>query len=262
MSNLLSAASKKRVCIFLAILFCICLLAVIFTDKADIGSFSFSPSNQVPSDSPSNKRFSSAAVSESATLSVEYNKGSCVEFGRYPQNSINNPEPIEWLVLDNDGHTALLVSKYGLDCKPFHKEYKGVSWYSCDLRKWLNSVFLETAFNDIEKQHIAYNTILTEDNPAWGTKGCGPSRDKLFCLSIDEVNKFFPLQDSRKCLVTSYAISHNAWNDDAGFCWFWLRSPGRSEDRAASVDFKGAIYNCGDVDSSDFVVRPALRIIL
>ena len=130
------------------------------------------------------------------------------------------------------------------------------------MRKWLNSDFLETAFSDTEKQRIADDTIYTNDNPVWGTKGCGPSRDKVFCLSVDEVNKYFPLQDGRKCLPTSYAVSHHVWSNDEGYCWVWLRSPGRSADRAASVDCGGAIYNSSDIDSGDFAVRPAIRIIM
>lgn len=154
--------------------------------------------------------------------------GSYVTFGRYPQGEGENPapEPIEWLVLANDGKTALLLSKYGLDCQPFHHEFKETNWRDCDLRKWLNNDFLNSAFSDQEQQRIA-ESVIYEIKPVYG-KGCGKTRDKLFCLSIYEAYKYFgkvkhyrnSLRDlfddavsgnrERACKPTAYAMSKGA----------------------------------------------------
>lgn len=217
--------------------------------------------------------------------------GSYVTFGRYPQGAGDNPapEPIEWLVLENNGKTALLLSKYGLDCQPFHHENKEKNWCDCDLRKWLNKEFFNSAFSDDERQRIT-ESVIFEDNPVYG-KNCGKTRDKLFCLSVEECYKYFGkvkqyrncvFDDAvsgnreRACKATAYAMSKGAAqgkeiSQDAGEktewwfdnCAYWLRSPGMCTEDASIVDYSGYVDIDGDnVTSDDYAVRPALRIIL
>lgn len=220
---------------------------------------------------------------------ASYEVGSYVKIGRYPQFSKDDPEPIEWLVLDNDGKEALLLSRFGLDRKPFHNEKVDISWRDCDLRKWLNSEFLDKAFTDDEKRWIAdSNTGNAKDE----------TLDKVFCLSLDEAYKYFgnvtdnmgckekwhsDIQDAdwwvnreRSCPPTAFAISHGAvqgkniskkkvkikspewWIDN---CGYWLRSPGAKANRAAYVTFSGAAGKDGaPVTAGIFAVRPALRV--
>ena len=51
--------------------------------------------------------------------------GSIVAFGRYEQdgNEENGPEEIEWVVLDVQDGKVLLLSKYGLEVKPYNTEH-------------------------------------------------------------------------------------------------------------------------------------------
>ena len=79
---------------------------------------------------------------------------SIVKFGHYEQdgNKSNGAEEIEWLVLDNNGREATLISKYCLDTKQFNDEYIEVTWETCTLRTWLNNDFLENAFSTIEQE--------------------------------------------------------------------------------------------------------------
>ena len=206
---------------------------------------------------------SGLAVLPSQPTRPSYQVGSYVTFGRYPQNNGDKPEPIEWQVLENDGKTVLLLAKYGLDCQPFHHEWVDVGWDNCDLRKWLNREFFNKAFNADEQKQIADSRIYTGNNPDYGTSGCGETQDKVFCLSIEEANKYFASDNARKCQPTAYAVSRNAYKDsDTGYCWFWLRSPGNDADLAACVDIFGAVYSGGYVNDGFFAVRPALRIIL
>ena len=46
--------------------------------------------------------------------------GSVVTFGRYEQDNdlSNGPEPIEWTVLDVRDGKSLLISRFGLECRP------------------------------------------------------------------------------------------------------------------------------------------------
>ena len=48
--------------------------------------------------------------------------GDIISYGSYEQDAdeSNGKEPIEWLVLDVDGDKALMISKYGLDAKPYN----------------------------------------------------------------------------------------------------------------------------------------------
>ncbi|MCR5661146.1 MAG: DUF6273 domain-containing protein [bacterium] len=237
---------------------------------------------------------------EGTNLSMSLNVGEHVLFGNYPQSDADTPEPIEWLVLDNDGETALLLSKYGLDCIYFNFLNVGVTWRDCGLREWLNSFFLRRAFSEKEQSRIAQSVIYTSDNPEYGTKGGGETSDRIFCLSVEDAYKYFGntaenygcaekwfseaavvdlwICRERACQATAYAVSHGAWigANDSFFrkrtrewwfdnCWFWLRSPGHCCDSclgyAISVNPYGSIHIWGDfVDSNGIAVRPALRI--
>ncbi|MCR5660818.1 MAG: DUF6273 domain-containing protein [bacterium] len=225
----------------------------------------------------------------------DYSKGKTVLWGRYPQQS-EKPEPIEWLVLDNDGKQALLISKFGLDCMPFNNVKSGKAWRDSDLRAWLNDDFLKKAFTVREVRRIAESEIDTPGNPEFGTEGCGKTIDRIFCLSIDEANKYFGADSeeeskalgkikanrSRACLPTALAMSrgaktvsankelrdalgiisdqHEWWFDN---CVFWLRSPGHDAYYAARVDDIGTVCSRGlSVYGDSYAVRPALRIKL
>ena len=201
-----------------------------------------------------------------------YEVGTYVTFGRYPQNNGDVPEPIEWLVLENEGNTMLMVSKYALDSKRYHHK-NNISWRDSDLRKWLNGdnedCFLQRAFNAEERERIADSIIYTYNNPDYGTEGCGETHDKVFCLSIEEARKkdYFANNSTRRCEATNYAISNGTLidddNDNYRSCLFWLRSPGCIAEEAAVVDLVGAVCASGHfmVDPT-FAVRPALRIKL
>lgn len=59
-----------------------------------------------------------------AGYAEETRVGDTVIFGQYEQdgNLDNGSEPIAWQVLDVQGGKALLMSRYALDCLPFHDE--------------------------------------------------------------------------------------------------------------------------------------------
>ena len=88
--------------------------------------------------------------------------GDIVTFGRYPQTAEGTDQtPIEWIVLDYDEkeNKALLLSKYGLDVKPYNTEWTGITWEKCTLRTWLNGEFLNKAFSAGEQSAI----LMTAD---------------------------------------------------------------------------------------------------
>ena len=110
-----------------------------------------------------------------------------VQLGQYPQNDISGKtkEPIDWIILETRENEALLLSEHILDCKSYNYEFKDITWEECDLRKWLNNDFYNTAFDVNEQNLILEKDIVNEDNKEYGTKGGNVTRDKVFCLSID-----------------------------------------------------------------------------
>ena len=66
-----------------------------------------------------------------AGYAEETRVGDTVMFGQYEQdgNLDNGSEPIAWQVLpDAQGGKALLMSRYALDCLPFHDEKTDAAW--------------------------------------------------------------------------------------------------------------------------------------
>lgn len=196
---------------------------------------------------------------DNITLSIK-----TVEFGNYYKSSDGIKEPIEWIVLDMQDNKLLLISKEAIDYKSYHESYTEVTWEKCSLRKWLNGRFLNSAFTHDEQSKIAVTTVTADKNPSFDTPPGNNTTDKIFLLSIPEVNKYFSSDSTRQCQATEYAKVQGAYMDsDNGFCWWWLRSPGQVSNDAAYVDHDGYVDNYGfNVDIGDIAVRPALWINL
>ena len=193
--------------------------------------------------------------------------GDYVTFGTYEQDNKtgNGAEAIEWQVLDKKDGKVLLLSKYALDCKPYHEESADVTWETCTLRSWLNEDFYKTAFTSAEQKYIAETYVMNEDNPDYGTDGGNNTYDNVFLLSIDEVTTYFDEDPARRAQVTEYAKAQGGWYSESdnyyGNGWWWLRLPGLDGYNAAFVSRYGNVYCPGDnVGRSDTVVRPALWV--
>ena len=188
-------------------------------------------------------------------------KGDIIKFGNYPQDINGSKSPIEWLVLDVKGNEALLISRYGLDCKQYHHNYTDITWEDCDLRKWLNNDFIKSAFSEEEAKKIKVSELKNEDNPEYRTRGGNNTKDRIFCLSINEAEHYFGSDNDRQCKPTAYARKQGAFVDN-DCCYWWLRSPGIGQNCATGVLTGGALYLSGGSVNIDLgAVRPALRII-
>ena len=198
-------------------------------------------------------------------------------FGYYEQDAdlSNGPEPIEWLVLEYDAanNRALLLSRYGLDAKPYNKKSRGITCENCSLCAWLNNDFMNKAFNSTDREVILTMKVDNSSEQGysgWGGNGGNNTQDKVFLLSFAEVHKYLGVNNTespRRVAPTAYAINQGASTDfyktadgqAAG--WWWLRSPGGFQDTAAHVDNAGAL-NIGRVDLDGGCVRPALWVNL
>lgn len=189
--------------------------------------------------------------------------GNYIKFGEYEQdnNTANGKEDIEWLVLEVKDGKALVISKYALDCKPYNTISTDVTWETCTLRKWLSNDFLGSAFSAKEKAMIPTVTISADKNPDYSTNPGNATQDQVFLLSITEVNKYFSSDSARQCKPTKYAVANGAYVNSN--CWWWLRSPGDTQNYAAHVSSGGSVLCAGDyVNTGNDAVRPALWIDL
>ena len=170
--------------------------------------------------------------------------GDVLRFGTY------NDETIEWLVLDKKENKALMISKYVLFLEKYNDEDSRVTWENCTLRSYLNNDFYNTAFSEEEKRLITNSKIENPDNPEYGTEGGNDTEDYIFLLSIGEAKKYFKTRDDR---VAYYGESSWYW---------WLRSPGDSQDFVACVNSDGSVDSSGFFVYYDGGVRPALWLDL
>lgn len=134
--------------------------------------------------------------------------GDIVTFGKYEQNgsAADGAEPIEWIVLGEQDGKLLLVSRYIL----FKDTSNGREWGTNSLRKSLNSGFYSAAFLPEEQSRICETSL---ESPFQSL----PVSDKIFLLSEEEVEKYLPNDDSRKC---GFQFQHSTGDSSA----WWLRS--------------------------------------
>ncbi len=200
----------------------------------------------------------------------EQNKNS-LYFGSYYQDETGKAkEKIAWLILEKKGNKALIISKYALDCQPYNKSFTDVTWEKCTLRTWLNGTFLNNAFSAEEQKKITTTNVSADKNPEHDTNSGRATKDKIFLLSINEAEKYFTNDESRRCAPTAYAKSQGAYTKEdyktasgEAACWWWLRSPGYSQLAAALVDCAGSVsFDGNGVGINYDAVRPALWITL
>lgn len=216
------------------------------------------------------------AISAEIMLDTKFTVGNYVTFGTYPQTALGNDQtPIEWLVLARDGRQALLISRYGLDAKPYNTKLSSTTWGKCTLRTWLNDTFLNKAFSSTEQTAILTTDVDNSRQQCYS--GWNPSRendtkDKVFLLSYAEANKYFGIQyvgtnvASQKARVAPtayiegkiYTYNESKTIDGQNAGTWWLRSPGKKS-LDASVTTASGMFNSSDVNLVE-IVRPALWV--
>lgn len=209
------------------------------------------------------KLYRKDSVQKSIEALADADIGDIISFGGYEQdgNTDNGQEEISWLVLDKKDGKILVISRYGLDWQPYNKTKEDVTWEDCTLRQWLNDEFLNTAFFEEEQERIARVTVAADENPSYSSDPGKATKDKVFLLSIEEAEKYFDSDAERVCHVTEYAKT--AVVNNAGACWWWLRSPGSSQTEAAEVMVDGGVRESGYcVNYMRNCIRPAMWITL
>lgn len=183
--------------------------------------------------------------------------GDSIALGKYPQNTFGDKADIYWRVLDVTQGRALLISEKILFGHPYNDTQTDVTWAQSSLRSYLNNTFIKETFNSTEAALIVESQLINDDNNSDDTSGGDDTRDKVFCLSLREVNKYFPTDEERKCEVTLYAQSQVAAYNRIG-SW-WLRSPGYNQDYAAIVTTAGGIRVHSTFLGSEITGKPVTK---
>lgn len=166
--------------------------------------------------------------------------GDKIEFGTY-----------EWRVLDMEDSAALIITEDIVELRAYHNKSGDITWADCELRKYLNGEFFNN-FTEKDKIKIIPTAVVNCDNPWFGTIGGDDTIDKIFLLSIEEVvckyfgdssenlripngkyKYWFTRKDTNNFRRISAYLGH-VW-------WWWLRSPGRKQVKAAYVHGDGNI---------------------
>ena len=187
--------------------------------------------------------------------------GDTITFGKYEQDNdpSNGKEDIEWIVLAKEGDKALIISKYALDCQQYHLVWGDITWETCFLREWLNGTFLNTAFSADEQNRICNSIVTADKSPGYSVFAGNNTTDKVFLLSVTEVDRYFNSVEARKCVSTDYAIAQGVQTNSKTYCFWWLRSSSDSSGRAAVVG-SGGLISDHVIRTGDAAVRPAMWI--
>lgn len=191
-------------------------------------------------------------------------EGDEVTFGKYHYHNGVAKYGIEWVVLEADDESVLLISKYVLDVKKYNYKHTSVTWETSDLRAYLNGEFLAAAFDASEQKQIMTVRLENPDVPSQGTLGGEDTEDRVFILSNVEAEKYLVGNDYAYGIPTPYVNSVGVYLDEegnTGRCWYWLRSPGSSQSNVSKIDYDGTVnYRGTMVDYSKYGVRPAIRV--
>lgn len=142
-----------------------------------------------------------------------------INFGKYPQDKAGKKmSDISWRVLTEQDGYALIMSELVIDHLQF-SEKGDSSWKSSDLRAWLNDSFLNIAFDENEKMKIE------EVQPG----------EKVFLLSVDEIEEYLPKFEDRKAKYTEYsrkkASEHYGKSIREPYAFWWLRTQNENDKR-------------------------------
>lgn len=105
---------------------------------------------------------------------------------------------IWWEVIAVDGDRALVTSRNSVDWKLFNEQYENVTWETSTLRNWLNDTFYNSTFNSEEQSKIFTTTVENPDNPDSGVDGGNNTEDRLFLLSVYEVEEYYECEAFRE----------------------------------------------------------------
>lgn len=96
---------------------------------------------------------------ESKSVVQDVNALGTIKFGSYAFAGFGHGgDPIEWIVLEKNGTSAILLSKYILGVTEYNETGDPVAYAGTKISQWVNKFYL-SAFTDSERAMIANTTI-------------------------------------------------------------------------------------------------------
>ncbi len=168
------------------------------------------------------------------------------------QERIVNTEPRDLVKFGNkvcsllgvDDGKALMLLDNAISDVPFQEDGTVCTWETSSARVWLNSDFLEDGFLETELNAICETTVTADENPTYHTPAGNDTIDKVYLLSVDEVNQYHDVLHT----------TESSW---------WLRTPG-SNKKAMSFVYKDlTVMDYGyTIASSSFTLKPVIWVSL
>ncbi len=126
--------------------------------------------------------------------------GDTVYFGKYKGQN-------EWVVLDKKGTRILCISDYPI----YGHDYYDEDWEDSALRKWFNSVFINSSFNVYERLRITSTKDIMKEDPNYTRDVGADTPDKVFIITERELSDY--LHQYRDAMISV--------NDDniRAVCW-------------------------------------------
>lgn len=201
-------------------------------------------------------RTAAAGIGVPADLASGANlSGMRVYFGSYTGGASTGP--IRWYVVATDAGTATLWTTTNMVNSQYSNTANHESWSGSPLCAWLNGTFFSSAFSAAERATVIDYGATEQAN--LDTVNTDPIQinQKIILPSVMEMNG----TDG-----TGYGVG--AWDIDyvtraSLNRWWWLRSPGEYDYRAAIVAANGEVMMHGSsVDSYFYAVHPAFKLDL
>lgn len=203
-------------------------------------------------------------------------------------------EPIRWNVISKNGKIALIESDLVLDTYFYNittsqeiingKTVYANNWEHSDLRSFLNGSFMQSCFNELERNLISlYQTKVSNasnkgdinysnvDNYPWSVQN--NTEDYLFVMSYSEKtdesigyqNLGYVSDNQRQAIASDYCVFKlvDGYYDEVDgvyYANYWLRSPTGLSTNAYTVDENGAITKGDNVNSGTCGVRPVIYL--
>lgn len=186
-------------------------------------------------------------------------------FGSY------NGQPLNWLVISENSESATLLCDTFVDKRDYNDVSDSYIWESCELRRWLNSDFYNSAFTSEEQERILSKTYSNLDNPVYMIDGGNDTTDLVTIPSLSDMEDIYyesvgnntKGRDNHKEFCLADACSQLNDVDDRE--WWWLRSPGHMTGTAAVVEGTTVVTYSGKMVDDSLTggyIRPMIELSL
>lgn len=165
--------------------------------------------------------------------------------GYYPETvHVFAFRPIIWKTIEQSMRRAVLHANCGIDSMEFNSAGLGNEWESSTIRQWLNSTFLETAFNEEEREHIFYD-----------------GDDRVFLMDRDIDIEDFTVK-KRVVLGSDYCKCLGGMCRQTGVNSYWVFARDNCPEGEAVVTYPGEGISSQYVDSTIVAIVPKINLNL